>query len=248
MAIPATNVTHTGCRWARLAPKKAFIPWGSANAFDSHAIYAAGPFPDPDPAQKDRRLRIYYRASDGPHGNGRSTMGLAYSLPIPAGVTGVGELRTSELSLDSSDDRRLVLHLVADDEALPAAAADAAADATAGAAAGAVVGVRLLDAATGELLRSGVAQVVDRAPAPAGSGTTRLADRYTRSPRASVGGTARQEPRLSMGRHNSVQSMYLGERARGNLRHATLTTRWLFASGPRTRSQETTGTLLQCQR
>lgn len=138
-----------GATWIRLAPKQEFIPWGGANSFDSHAIYAAAPFPDPDPAQKGRRLRLYYRASDGPHGNGRSTMGLAYSPPIPAGVTGVGALRTGALETavntdDNSGSTQLVLRL----------AVVAAPD---GEVATGEVGVWLLDATTGKLLRSGVA-------------------------------------------------------------------------------------------
>lgn len=91
-----------GKSWTRLAPRTAFIPFGTGLAFDSHGIYAAPPVAEP---QNLDCLRVYYRGSDGPHGNGHSTGGLAYVPAIPAGVGGVGVLHTGALdtSLNLSD-------------------------------------------------------------------------------------------------------------------------------------------------
>ena len=68
------------------------------DGWDSHGIYLGPPVPDPhDP----ERMLLYYRGSDGPHGDGHSRIGLAYSPRIPAGMAGIGTLQASRLLVGS---------------------------------------------------------------------------------------------------------------------------------------------------
>eukprot|EP01043_Picozoa_sp_COSAG02_P057385 COSAG02_NODE_6958_length_3263_cov_1.464286_4_plen_128_part_00 len=55
---------------------------------------------------------LYYRGSDGPHGDGHSRIGLAYSPRIPAGMAGVGTLHAPKLLVASR-----VLWVECDDDA-----------------------------------------------------------------------------------------------------------------------------------
>jgi hypothetical protein len=107
-----------GKSWTRLNRGTNFVPFGqllpmddgnSIHGWDSHGIYLGPPVPDPhDP----ERMLLYYRGSDGPHGDGHSRIGLAYSPRIPAGMAGVGTLHAPKLLVASR-----VLWVECDDDA-----------------------------------------------------------------------------------------------------------------------------------